>query len=211
MHFGPTTFLWTCCFDKKEKKKTSQHARFFIPHYIITRLHYVWCQMNSAVMLLQLAEAGTPQHMVKLHNISHFGACSSPVSGWQSALVNKISSEKTYWLAYRRQCSFWTASEAGTGFEWKHKHMYTHKHTPLSAHNALEWNMPSLCFVNINSDRNTIVLVFLLLCCSQSCSVQDSCELFTKVTCLQDFVVQPVFPASFFPPGAACPSPHFSA
>lgn len=128
MHFGPTTFLWTCCFDKKKKKK-SQHARFFIPHYIITRLHYVWCQMNSAVMLLQLAEAGTPQHMVKLHNISHFGACSSPVSGWQSASVNKISSEKTYWLTYRRQCSFWTASEAGTGFEWKHKHMYTHKHT----------------------------------------------------------------------------------
>ncbi len=124
---------------------------FFIPHYIITRSHYVWCQMNSAVMLLQLAEAGTQQHMVKLHNISHFGACSSPVSGWQSASVNKISSETTYWLTYCRQCSFWTASEAGTGFEWKH----THTHTRLSAHNALEWNTPSPCCVNINTDRKT--------------------------------------------------------
>ncbi len=120
------------------QKKLST-CQIFIPHYIITRLHYVWCQMNSAVMLLQIAEAGTLQHMVKLHNISHFGACSSPVSGWQSASVNKISSEMTYWLTYRRQCSFWTGSEAGTGFEWKQKHMYVHKHTHTFVSSQRAW------------------------------------------------------------------------
>ncbi len=75
-----------------------------------------------------------------------------------------------------------------------------HTHTRLSAHNMLDRKTPSPCCVHINSYRNTIIIVFLFLCCSQSRSVQDSCELFTKVTCLRV-----CFPSIPFPTWSCMP------